>query len=156
MEPGIYILLLYGEGRIRIGSLGIITFTPGFYGYVGSALGPGGLARVLRHIRTASSVGKKPRWHIDYLLMDPGFRLFRVYCAMTSEKLECPLAQALHLPTIHGFGSSDCCCEGHLFFSSDDPDVAFTASFQVLGLHPVRKELSLLGSRRDDQPIGNV
>jgi len=156
MEPGIYILLLHGEGKVQIGSLGIITFAPGFYGYVGSALGPGGLARVLRHIRTASSVGKKPRWHIDYLLMNPGFRLFRVYCAMTNEKLECPLAQALHLPTIPSFGSSDCYCEGHLFFSSDDPDAAFTASFLALGLHPVRKELSLPDPQSEDQPIGNV
>jgi len=137
MEPGIYILLLRGEGVVRIGSLGTLTFTSGYYGYVGSALGPGGLARVSRHMRVAAGGGRRPRWHIDYLLICPEFRLVRAYCASTGERLECPLAQVLALPSIPGFGSSDCSCNGHLFFSPDDPDNVILAAFELVGLHPV-------------------
>ena len=137
MEPGIYILLLRGEGMVRVGSLGAITFTSGYYGYVGSALGPGGLARVSRHMRVAAGGGRRPRWHIDYLLMCPEFRLVRVYCASTGERLECPLAQTIVLPSIPGFGSSDCSCNGHLFFSPDDPGNVILAAFESVRLQPV-------------------
>jgi len=141
MEPGIYLLLLYGEGVIKIGSLGTITFPSGFYGYVGSALGPGGLTRVSRHMRMATTGNKKPRWHIDYLLMSHDFRLQRVYCASTCERLECPLAQAIALPSVPGFGSSDCCCKGHLFFSPDDPENEIMAAFNSIELIPQIKRL---------------
>ena len=141
MEPGIYILLLCGEGTVRVGSLGIITFSSGYYGYVGSALGPGGLARVSRHIRVATGGGIRPRWHIDYLLMSSEFRLMRVYCALSGERLECPLAQAIALPYIPNFGSSDCRCNGHLFFSPNDPGSEFLAAFESVGLHPQVRHL---------------
>ncbi len=155
MEPGIYILLLHGEGLVRVGSLGTIEFMSGFYGYVGSALGPGGLARVSRHMRVATGNGRRPRWHIDYLLMNPGFRLVRVYCASTGERLECPLAQTITLPSISGFGSSDCRCNGHLFFSPDDPADGILAAFASVGLHPAVRCLdeTLPDGRKD---IGNV
>ena len=138
MEPGIYILLLTGEAAsVRIGSLGTISFEEGFHCYVGSALGPGGLTRVARHIRVASSGGKRPRWHIDYLLMNPGYRLTRVYCAITGERLECSLAHNIPLPVIPGFGSSDCQCKGHLFYSHEDPESVIRAGFETIGLQPV-------------------
>lgn len=141
MEPGIYILLLFGGGGVyKIGSRGMITFQPGYYCYVGSALGPGGLSRVARHIRVASSGDRPPRWHIDHLLMNPAFRIIRVYCAHTTEQLECPLASALSLPVISGFGSSDCSCKGHLFFSPQDPEDAIIAAFHTITLTPdIRK-----------------
>ena len=137
MEPGVYILLLSGEiTSLKIGSLGMVSFTSGFYCYVGSALGSGGLARVTRHIRVAAHGGKKPRWHIDHLLMSPAFRLNRVYCAPTSERLECPLAQALSLAIIPGFGSSDCQCIGHLFYSAHDPHPSILNGFEAVALQP--------------------
>jgi Uri superfamily endonuclease len=47
-----------------VGSIGEMTLTPGYYIYVGSALGPGGLrARLAHHGRPVDN----PRWHIDYL-----------------------------------------------------------------------------------------
>ena len=68
-EPskGTYALVLHLEctEEITVGKLGMFTFPAGYYLYVGSALGPGGLeARLARHRRR----GKKLRWHIDYLL----------------------------------------------------------------------------------------
>jgi Uri superfamily endonuclease len=143
MKPGIYVLLLHGCGAVRVGSLGTIEFTSGFYGYIGSALGSGGLARVSRHMRVALARDKKPRWHIDYLLIDQGFKLLQVYCAATTERLECPLAQAIALPSIPGFGSSDCSCQSHLFFSPDDPTQVIISAFDSIGLHPMIKKPTL-------------
>ena len=49
---------------IQIGKLGKFDFQPGFYFYLGSAKGAGGLrARINRHF----SVQQKKFWHIDYL-----------------------------------------------------------------------------------------
>jgi Uri superfamily endonuclease len=47
-----------------MGSLGRLQLRPGYYVYVGSAFGPGGLrARIEHHARPAV----RPHWHIDYL-----------------------------------------------------------------------------------------
>ncbi len=149
MQPGIYLLLLTGEETtVRVGSLGAVSFEAGFYGYVGSALGPGGLARVSRHMRVASGKSTRPRWHIDYLLTNPGFRLLRVYCAITVERLECPLAHAITLRAVPGFGSSDCSCEGHLFFSPADPNQVIINCFEAVGLHPEMRTTHLPGTKR--------
>jgi Uri superfamily endonuclease len=51
-------------GPIQIGKLGTMRIRPGFYVYVGSALGPGGVrARLAHHLKPSS----RPHWHIDYL-----------------------------------------------------------------------------------------
>lgn len=44
-EPGTYALVLASSkaSSVRIGGLSILRLQPGFYVYVGSALGPGGL-----------------------------------------------------------------------------------------------------------------
>ena len=50
--------------EIVVGRLGVIQAERGYYVYVGSALGSGGLAaRVGRHCRRE----KRLRWHVDYL-----------------------------------------------------------------------------------------
>ena len=64
--PGTYALVLGFSKRLEIvvGRLGVLEAQPGYYVYVGSALGPGGLAaRVGRHCRHE----KRLRWHVDYL-----------------------------------------------------------------------------------------
>lgn len=138
MQPGIYILLLYGRpADIRIGSRGTIAFPEGFYAYVGSALGSGGLARLSRHIRLSRERNRDPRWHIDYLLLDDRFTLIRAYCIYTSSRLECSLAQGLFLPDVAGFGSSDCSCHSHLFYSVSDPDTVIREACISLGSTPV-------------------
>ena len=52
--PGTYVLLMRLSKRldISVGTLGVLSAQAGYYVYVGSALGPGGLAaRVGRHCR---------------------------------------------------------------------------------------------------------
>jgi Uri superfamily endonuclease len=66
-EKGAYILIvaLAQMKRMEIGRLGKFDVIPGFYAYVGSAWGPGGLrARIAHHLESSAA----PHWHIDYLL----------------------------------------------------------------------------------------
>ena len=64
--PGAYVLVLRFSKRLEIsvGRLGVLSAQAGYYVYVGSALGPGGLAaRVGRHCRREKTL----RWHVDCL-----------------------------------------------------------------------------------------
>jgi Uri superfamily endonuclease len=66
---GTYVLALWLERarRISVGRRGEFAFPAGWVLYVGSALGPGGLAaRLARHRRRFAS-GKRPHWHVDYV-----------------------------------------------------------------------------------------
>ena len=52
MNKGVYCLVLNTSGtRLRVGARGDLAFPCGWYVYVGSALGTGGLSRVVRHIQ---------------------------------------------------------------------------------------------------------
>lgn len=113
-NSGVYLLLieLLDDREIEVGRLGKIEFKTGYYVYVGS--GRRGLTkRIERHLRKA----KRIHWHIDYLL-----RFSRVIEAIpieTGKSLECELAGELSekLQPIRRFGSSDCKCPSHLFYS---------------------------------------
>ena len=131
-EPtkGTYALVLHLESReeITVGKLGTFSFPAGYYLYLGSALGPGGLeARLARHRRR----DKKLHWHIDYLLEHA--QLVEVWSAASTDKLECLWAQAARqLPgsetPVPGFGSSDCRCPSHLIYLVRKPSYEeFTA-----------------------------
>ena len=66
-EKGTYILIacVAQMKRIEVGQLGTFDIVPGFYAYVGSAFGGGGLrARLGHHLEPTTA----PHWHIDYLL----------------------------------------------------------------------------------------
>ncbi len=111
---GTYILLIRLPGRhdIRIGRLGELEFEEGYYAYVGSALN--GLdARINRHLKK----GKKLHWHIDHLLQHSA--ICDVYHKPGEKKEECELARVLNenFKSIKYFGSSDCKCDSHLFYS---------------------------------------
>ncbi len=121
---GTYILWLCLEEpkRLRIGRLGVFTFEPGHYAYVGSAFGPGGIrARVGRHFRHHH---KKKRWHIDYLnsVSQPG-GAWICYGDVSFEHRWASVLTALSrawLPAA-GFGASDCRCPTHLIGFSKPP-----------------------------------
>lgn len=64
-KSGTYALILEAknEKQVQIGHWGILDIKIGYYLYIGSAFGPGGIkSRVSRHFKQ-----KKPHWHIDYL-----------------------------------------------------------------------------------------
>ena len=138
MDKGIYCLLFEnGPAEVTVGSLGTLRFRRGWHLYVGSALGPGGLARVERHLRLARDRDRSPRWHIDDLLLSPSFRLRAVVSATTGEDLECRLAEALGPPLVPGFGCSDCTCPSHLFYRKRGALVEVESAVRTLGLVPV-------------------
>ena len=120
---GTYILIVRiakGE-EINVGRLGAFFFRRGYYLYVGSAFGPGGVnARIRRHLRS----GKKQHWHIDYLTSKG--TAVDVWFACHEEKHECVWAEIFEgVPSLEhpvpGFGASDCSCGSHLFYSRQQP-----------------------------------
>ncbi len=121
---GTYALLLEieQEAVVTVGRLGTFRFPAGYYVYVGSALGSGGLrARLARHGRQ----DKKLRWHIDYVLMHA--RIVDIKVNTSGPERECAWAGTLlHIPGARvvapRLGSSDCACPSHLIYlGSSDP-----------------------------------
>ena len=119
-EPGTYALILRcsGQRSINIGSLGKLKLRKGYYIYVGSAFGPGGiLSRIKHHCR----ISKSCHWHIDYLR--PSTEIVGVWYSIDPEKREHQWTNILmevervELP-FKGFGSSGCECYSHLLFFS--------------------------------------
>lgn len=132
--PGTYLLLLWLEGdkEIAIGRLGNLLFPRGYYLYVGSARGPGGLqSRLAHHCQR----GNHPRWHIDYLRGHAN--LVEIWAAESDERWECLWAQKLARLSkaypIPRFGSSDCRCPSHLFHFREKP-----SPHSLLILYPKR------------------
>ena len=115
-------LLVVALPRIRLiacGALGRLSFQPGYYVYVGSAMG-GLKGRLARHQRAE----KRLHWHIDYLLHDPAARLLQGLPIVSPVRLECRLAGAvgaLAEEAVPRFGCSDCRCPSHLFRFAGDP-----------------------------------
>jgi Uri superfamily endonuclease len=121
-----------------IGGLGKIEFKEGYYAYVGSALG-GLEQRLARHLRREKTL----HWHIDYLLLRA--LVYDIMVIEGEEKRECQIASKLaeHLPYVNGFGSSDCNCTSHLFYSTDSSHLLQTVmrALGELGLRPRRWEV---------------
>lgn len=120
--PGTYLLLLECEKntRLSIGKLGEMSVEPGYYIYVGSAYGPGGIRARVRHHR---KIATNPHWHIDYLRATT--ELVDAWCVYGS-RCEHEWAQSLlqnpaAILPFTGFGSSDCDCATHLFFFRRKP-----------------------------------
>ena len=122
---GTYILIssVKQVKHLEIGRLGAYDIIPGFYAYVGSAFGFGGLrVRIRHHLESTAA----PHWHIDYLLgiaepIEVGF-------STANQKLEHHWAGLLEkapnsrIPIVR-FGSSDyhCSRSSHLFYTRGDP-----------------------------------
>ncbi|WP_078485724.1 GIY-YIG nuclease family protein [Solemya velesiana gill symbiont] len=116
-RSGTYVLVLYLDDTrtIEAGSMGPLVLEAGWYTYVGSAFGPGGVAARCRHHRKESL---RPHWHVDYLRAvtelreiwfshDPGRREHQWAGLLSGSRgARQPYA---------GFGSSDCSCVSHLF-----------------------------------------
>ena len=133
---GCYVLLieLPTEETVTTGRLGPVDFPRGHYAYVGSALG-GLRSRLERHLRSE----KKVRWHVDYLLEKA--RISEIVTCETEERVECVIARALagRFSSVSGFGSSDCRCRSHLFFSTAPMTETVVSLLEQLGLSPDRQ-----------------
>ena len=121
--PGTYALILVSSQArcLRIGRLGSLALRPGWYVYVGSAFGRGGVRARLAHHRKRAA---RPHWHVDHLRLHT--RLERVWYTHDPSRREHQWAQVMQqLPDaelpLHGFGSSDCACASHLVRFSGRP-----------------------------------
>ena len=122
-SPGTYALLLSfaTDELIQVGRLGNLRLQPGFYVYIGSALGSGGVrGRLAHHMRPA----ERFHWHIDYLQKET--KLEAVWFCYNRKSREHDWARRFAaMPEasvpMAGFGSSDCDCESHLFFFAKCP-----------------------------------
>ena len=142
MDKGVYCLVFCTRGcTVHVGALGDILFKPGWYIYVGSALGSGGLKRLERHIRLSQSHGNIRKWHVDHLLTDPNFSLIYTISAATTVPLECEVVRKISGPGVPGFGCSDCDCLTHLLFRDRNPISRITAVIEDLNLAPVTQTL---------------
>lgn len=142
--PGTYALILCSTRRaqISVGRLGMLSLRKGFYVYVGSAFGPGGLAaRTRRHMLTV----KKHHWHMDYLR--PFVALDSIWYSYDPVHREHLWAKYfMNAPgsqvALRGFGASDCGCCAHLFFSDRAPGLKPFRDW-IMGMHsnhaPIRR-----------------
>ena len=124
-QPGTYALILRLDRpvSVRIGKLGNLRLARGFYVYLGSALGPGGLrARVAHHLRAA----QRSHWHIDYLRAHT--HVERIWFCYDARRREHQWAGVLSgvertAEPLVGFGASDCTCASHLYFLRHRPSL---------------------------------
>jgi len=120
--PGVYILIVYlsTSTTLTIGALGVASLPAGFYAYVGSAMGPGGLyARIRRHL----SSKKRIKWHIDYVLK--AGKIVGVIYGVSSVKRECEVASLIakrYSFIVKKLGSTDCKCISHFFYIGESRD----------------------------------
>jgi Uri superfamily endonuclease len=117
-RQGTYALLLRLDKpqKIMVGALGLLDLSPGWFLYIGSAYGPGGLAsRLARHRRRAN---KRFHWHIDYVRA--ATTLVELWTHEGRERQECFWAAAAATlagaaVVAPGFGASDCRCPSHFY-----------------------------------------
>ena len=141
-KPGTYALVLSctSNARIQVGRLGTMQLQRGYYVYLGSALGPGGLrARIAHHQKLAT----RPHWHIDYLRAHT--QLHSVWLDYDGRRHEHEWAHAMEkvnggaIPH-PGFGASDCGCPSHLYFFARCPaQISFRAEclFEAAAYQPL-------------------
>jgi Uri superfamily endonuclease len=125
-HKGTYILILHlsKSAKLTIGKLGVFDLPAGYYAYVGSAFGAGGLRGRLKH---HLSPVRKPYWHIDYLRQSA--IIHEVWYVFSATRYEHEWADALRLVPgavvpVPRFGASDCRCMTHLIYFEDKPDFA--------------------------------
>ena len=104
-----------------VGSLGRLNLEKGYYAYVGSALNNLD-GRIGHHLK----IKKKLHWHIDYLLNKANVE--NVFFKEGEKREECEFANELskHFQSMNKFGSSDCKCKSHLFYSKDHSELRST------------------------------
>jgi len=112
METYIVIIYVDKDNKIKVGSLGDVGFSKGYYLYIGSG-GVNTLKRISRHYR----IGKRIRWHIDYLTNF--YPAIESYIIKNKDIDECTLSLYMAengFKYIKRFGSTDKKSPSHLFY----------------------------------------
>lgn len=150
-SKGTYILVLHVPEmrRMAVGRLGTFDVRAGFYTYVGSAFGAGGVrARLTHHLESVAA----PHWHIDHLMLHA--TPLEVWYALSDRKLEGDWVELLENEPqfrcpIPRFGSSDYhrTRTSHLFFTKRRPSFRwFQQRVQEVFEPDIQPECLTLGS----------
>jgi Uri superfamily endonuclease len=123
-QKGTYALILQASStrHIQIGRLGKLALNSGYYLYVGSAFGTGGLkARLNHHLKRVI----KPHWHIDYLRRYT--KVLEIWYTTDAERREddwvASMTMIPHVTIAYpGFGASDSKGVSHLYCSAHKPE----------------------------------
>ncbi|MEE4113311.1 MAG: GIY-YIG nuclease family protein [Desulfobacteraceae bacterium] len=105
-----------------VGKLGPVFLSSGYWIYVGSAFGPGGLrSRLSHHLKPS----RRPHWHLDYIKSD--LRPVEIWTTTDPLNREHDWATLLSAGNgasrpIAGFGATDCRCRSHLIHMTRPPD----------------------------------
>jgi len=139
---------------VSIGSLRRVTFRRGTYLYIGRSK-TNLAARVARHYRKE----KRLFWHIDYLLSRKGTEIKEAWAG--SGLRECELARKISLlPSIQlvrkGFGSSDCRCPGHLFYTDRERGVKTLLRKLNFEKYVIGEVIGVCLSKKKEKPKKNV
>ncbi len=133
MMSGTYLLLLQlaTATTLHVGKLGTFGLVEGWYMYVGSAFGSGGLRGRLSHHLSAV---RRPHWHIDYLRQTaPLIELWTIAYHTPREHDWAAALTALPGAVIPmaRFGASDCRCAAHCvrFALENRPHVTDIAAY---------------------------
>jgi Uri superfamily endonuclease len=117
-----------------VGRLGHFRFAAGYYLYIGSAFGSGGLrARLAYHQQRTKP---HPHWHVDYLREHS--HLVETWSIASSIRLERVLASALAAAPeltvpVPRFGAGDAPSSSHLFYSPRRPPTRALTSAIMAG-----------------------
>ncbi len=131
------------QQHVRVGSLGDLCLAPGWWVYVGSAMGHTSMS-IERRIGHQFSIAQYPHWHIDYILRTIGEATAAVW-AESVIRDECRLSRALadsdqFKPGPRRFGASDCRagCYTHLYsyIGHGEPIKSITEVLMSIGLCP--------------------
>lgn len=123
-KHGTYALIYRCDAPFQavVGKLGPVSFSSGYWIYVGSAFGPGGLKSRLRH-HLGPPV--RPHWHLDHI--KHALRPVEIWLTTDIGKQEHAWAGVISrlrgaTCPIAGFGASDCTCRAHLIHRRRRPD----------------------------------
>ena len=115
-DHGTYALIYRCDApfQAKVGKLGPVSFSTGYWIYIGSAFGPGGLKSRLGHHLKPSP---RPHWHLDYV--KHALRPVEIWLTTNPTIQEHTWANDLSqlrgaTCPITGFGASDCTCRAHL------------------------------------------
>jgi len=118
-DKGVYILGLFlpADKAIMIGKLGMLSLKKGYYLYIGSAR-----KNLNKRINHHKRKLKSHFWHIDYLREVADYSFY--FAIRIEDDIECEVAKSIREISdgeVKGFGSSDCNCQGHLFWMKNFP-----------------------------------
>jgi Uri superfamily endonuclease len=122
-HPGTYALLFECKSpfKVVVGKLGPVRISTGYWVYVGSAFGPGGLrSRLAHHLKSSP----RPHWHLDYI--KNALHLLKIWTTTDAVKREHEWAAAFSTlkdasRPIAKFGATDCACRSHLIHLHQPP-----------------------------------